>query len=68
MPIRIPPVALDATTSVNDAIKACPASITVLNELGVDTCCGGARPLGEVAAELSLTPEVLIAMIEEAGR
>ena len=56
-----PPVrALDASLSVNETLRRWPATIAVLNALGVDTCCGGAASLDEAAADVGVpTAELL---------
>ncbi|HEX6643947.1 MAG TPA: DUF542 domain-containing protein [Gemmatimonadales bacterium] len=39
-----------AGLTVNDVLRAAPASGTVFNCFGIDTCCGGGLPL-EAAAD-----------------
>ncbi len=46
--------------TVNDVILRYPEAIRVLNELQIDTCCGGARSLREAAAEAGLDVERLL--------
>lgn len=56
----------DARTSVNDLIALHPESLPVLNGFGIDTCCGGALPLGDAAAEHGIDPERLLAALRAA--
>ena len=37
--------------TINDVIKAYPATLPVFNTFGVDSCCGGARSLAQAATE-----------------
>jgi len=66
----LPQSALLALT-VNDLVLRYPAVLPVLNDFGIDSCCGGAKPLGEVierhrldatqvASELSAVVEELV--------
>ena len=45
---------LSPMLSVNDLLRHCPASGAVLNQLGIDTCCGGSLSLAEAAASINL--------------
>ncbi|NJN17094.1 MAG: DUF542 domain-containing protein [Oscillochloris sp.] len=44
---RIP---IDATETLNDLVARMPEALPVLQQFGLDTCCGGSLPL-EVAAQ-----------------
>ena len=49
--------------TVNEVIQRSPESIAVFNELGIDTCCGGALTLPEAAARKGVPlPELLKAL------
>ena len=49
--------------TVNQAIQRIPGSVEVFNELGIDTCCGGALTLPEAAARKGVPlPELLKAL------
>jgi regulator of cell morphogenesis and NO signaling len=41
--------AIDPTWSVNEVMARYPATLTVFNRYGVDTCCGGGAPVREAA-------------------
>jgi len=40
---------IDPSWTVNDVIARHPETLAVFAELGIDACCGGAKPLAEVA-------------------
>jgi regulator of cell morphogenesis and NO signaling len=40
---------ITAETTVNEAIRRVPASLAVFAGCGIDSCCGGALPIGEAA-------------------
>lgn len=50
--------------SVNEVLRRWPEAVGPLNELGVDTCCGGADSLEEAAAEIGVPVATLVAAIE----
>lgn len=51
---------LEATSTVNDLVARHPHSLPVLAELGIDTCCGGAKSLNDAAAAAGISTELLI--------
>ena len=56
-----PEITLDMT--VNSIVEASPETLPIFKSFGIDTCCGGALPLGEVAMKHQLdTVEVLKAL------
>ena len=57
---------IDAQTTVNALLIQHPSTITVLNELGIDACCGGASTLEEVAANDGLDLQALLATLQQA--
>jgi regulator of cell morphogenesis and NO signaling len=53
------PTVLSPTVTVAELAASHPATIAVLERLGIDYCCGGRRPLGEAIAEKGLAwPDV----------
>ena len=40
---------IEPTASVNDVISRFPATISVFNKFGLDTCCGGGAPIADAA-------------------
>ena len=53
--------------SINDVIKAWPATLPVFNTFGVDSCCGGARTLAQAAAEGNFDLNAFLAALNEAA-
>jgi regulator of cell morphogenesis and NO signaling len=51
------------TLSVNDAIRLYPETISVFNDFGIDTCCGGADPIAEAARRDGADLEALLAAL-----
>ena len=44
----VTPVIIDCTQSVNAIVTAHPATLSVFNAWGIDTCCGGQHAVEEV--------------------
>ena len=40
---------IGAERMVNEVIRTHPATVEVFNRFGIDSCCGGAAPVGEAA-------------------
>ncbi len=51
---------IDAQMTVNEVLRLYPATLSVFNEYGIDTCCGGALPIGEAAKRHGLNAEKLV--------
>jgi iron-sulfur cluster repair protein YtfE (RIC family) len=49
---------------VNEVIEAYPETIAVFDHWGVDSCCGGARPLSEVAERHGFDLPLLMEQLE----
>lgn len=47
------------TMTVNDAIRLYPATVAVFDRHGIDSCCGGAAPVGEAAQRHGIEAAVL---------
>ena len=54
-------------TTVNEAAARFPATLRVFSALGIDSCCGGAKPLAEVAARHGLELHDLLTQLREAA-
>ncbi len=56
--------------TVGEAAASAPEALTVFQELGIDYCCGGKRPLKEALDEKRTTPDQFAALVgsREAGR
>lgn len=55
---------LDATTTVGTVAAEHPLSTRVFERHGIDFCCGGGRPLGEICEEQGIALELVLAEIE----
>jgi len=47
--------------TINDLVLRYPRLLPVLNDLGIDSCCGGANPLGEVIERHRLDANLIVA-------
>lgn len=62
-------VELTLKTKVNEVLQRHPEAVSLLNEMGIDTCCGGADSLEEAARQAGKNPEeVLTALLAFLGR
>jgi regulator of cell morphogenesis and NO signaling len=50
-------------TTVADIVRAMPARSRIFENLGIDYCCGGKRPLAEVCQAKNLDPATVVAML-----
>lgn len=55
------PACIDPTLTVNEIVARAPATIGVFDAWRIDSCCGGARTLDEVARRHGLVLEALLA-------
>ena len=46
--------------TINDLVLRYPSVLPVLNDFGIDSCCGGAKPLGEVIERHRLDADLLV--------
>jgi regulator of cell morphogenesis and NO signaling len=51
-------------TIINDAVKDHPHTVYVFKAAGIDTCCGGALPIGEAARRHGIDVNELMKSIE----
>ena len=51
-------------TIVNDAVKEHPHTLHVFKAAGIDTCCGGALPIGEAARRHGIDVNELLKSID----
>lgn len=54
---------LTPETTVGEIVRALPARSRIFENLGIDYCCGGKKPLGEVCHSKGLDPATVIAML-----
>ena len=61
---------MNSNTTVGEIAASKPEALTVFQELGVDYCCGGKRPLKEALDEKRTTTDQFAALVDarEAGR
>ena len=59
-------ITIDPDATVNDIIAQHPASIAVLNQFGVDSCCGGGETLRAAAQHSGVDLDALIAELQRA--
>ena len=57
---------ITADMTVNEIITQHPETVAVFNRLGIDSCCGGALPLAEVARKHRFDFIALLAELEQA--
>lgn len=50
-------------TTVGELVRAVPARSRIFENLGIDYCCGGKRPLAEVCRAKGLDPATVVAML-----
>ena len=58
----------DATHTVRSIVRNNPAAVGVFEGLHIDYCCGGDRTLEDACGELQLSPQTVLAELEEALR
>lgn len=58
---------LTPETTVNEAATHFPATLRVFNAYGIDSCCGGAKPIAEVARRHGFDLDELLAALREAA-
>lgn len=59
---------MDRPTSemtLNEITSRWPATLEVLGRYGLDTCCGGALPLGEAAPKHGVDPDMVVRELNE---
>ncbi len=60
--------AIDTNATLGELVREHPGRTRVLEELGIDYCCGGRRPLAEACAEKGLDPQVVAQRLVDADR
>lgn len=54
---------ISADATVNEIVRAFPATLPVFNEFGIDSCCGGGIPLKVAAERDGADVDVLVARL-----
>jgi regulator of cell morphogenesis and NO signaling len=55
--------AVSTSSTVAELVVDRPSRARVFEQLGLDYCCGGKRPLGEACEERGLDPETVVALL-----
>ncbi len=56
---------LDLTMTINDSIARHPATLSVFNRFGMDSCCGRGASLRDAATRDGVDADVLLASLLE---
>ena len=56
--------AIPAGITVNELIRAMPATVDAFNRFGIDACCGGAVPIAEAAERDGADVTALLSALE----
>lgn len=62
------PATFTIESTVGDMVARRPALARIFEQLGIDYCCGGKKPLAELALARGLDPVTVLALIEAAAR
>jgi regulator of cell morphogenesis and NO signaling len=54
---------INIETHVGEIVRAAPARSRIFENLGIDYCCGGKKPLAEVCRAKGLDPATVVAML-----
>ena len=54
-------VCIDLSTTLAEAVDACPPLAREFERRGLDYCCGGQRTIGDACTSIGLDPEAVIA-------
>ena len=60
-------VKIDPAWTVHELVSFRPETAAVLRSYGIDTCCGGTRPLTEAAQAAGLELAALLNALEQAS-
>lgn len=58
---------IDIASTVNEIVAQYPETITVFNQFGIDSCCGGGVPLADAARRDGADLKPLLAALQEAA-
>ncbi len=60
-------ISITEDMTLNDVIRKYPTTIGVFNRYNVDSCCGGARTIRDMAAQDKVDVKVFIESLREAA-
>jgi iron-sulfur cluster repair protein YtfE (RIC family) len=58
---------IHARMTVNETVRANPATLAVFAQAGIDTCCGGALPVEEAARRHGIELDALLRALTAAA-
>ncbi|MBI2795815.1 MAG: DUF542 domain-containing protein [Gemmatimonadetes bacterium] len=53
------------TMTLNEIVAAVPRAVEVFERFGLDSCCGGARPLAVICVKHGLNPDLVLRALRE---
>jgi regulator of cell morphogenesis and NO signaling len=59
--------AITPELQVNEITRLFPGTLRVFHAAGIDSCCGGALPVGEAARRHGLDPALLLGELQRAA-
>ena len=59
---------IDERCTIDEVIAKYPASVFVLNAMGIDTCCGGSESIAAAAKHAHVNPDLLLSSLQAAVR
>jgi iron-sulfur cluster repair protein YtfE (RIC family) len=59
--------AIDAETTINEAIRDRPETVAVFHRFGLDSCCGGSLPIRVAAQRHGLDPDEVFRALDAAS-
>ncbi len=62
--MSLPPITPDSI--VNETLQRHPATMSVFNAFGIDTCCGGAAAIEDAAYRDGADPDALLSALRDA--
>lgn len=54
--------------TLNDVIRKYPTTIGVFNRFNIDSCCGGARTIKDMAIQDKVDPDAFLQALKEAAK
>ncbi len=54
-----------SASTINEVVKAFPATLAVFSRYGLDTCCGGGLPMADAAVRHGIDPVELLAAVRQ---
>ena len=61
-------MSINTTQTVREIAVELPGATRIFEKLGIDYCCGGSKPLSEACLAAEVSPETVVALLEDAGK